>query len=87
MPVMNGIEASIEINKLMADKELTHIVALTSYTNKENDCLKAGMKSLFNKPLMAKDLYKIVCLHFYRLSQTDYEIWEKRRYDDQRSVE
>lgn len=43
MPVMNGIEASREIIKLMKDymlknnieEEMTHIIALTSYTNKD----------------------------------------------------
>lgn len=62
MPQMTGEEASTAIFKLVAKQKKPvnqpAIIALTSQTNlkvKEN-CLKIGMKNLFNKPLNLEDL-------------------------------
>ena len=68
MPEMNGIEATKLILKSMRaymknqniKKNLTHVVALTSYTNKSQECKDAGMINLFNKPLKYKDLNKVI---------------------------
>ena len=60
MPEMDGKEASKRIlshvQKAIQDgeeEELTHIVALTSFTNEKNieECLSIGIKKVYNKPL------------------------------------
>ena len=67
MPIMDGIEASSQIMNLMKDeKDLTHIVALTSYTNKREACKQAGIKDMFNKPIKAKELHSVINQHFFR---------------------
>ena len=69
MPVMNGEEASEAILKLiqrenqkntdqsMALEEVS-IVAVTSHTNSkvEANCIRIGMKAVYNKPLGLEDL-------------------------------
>ena len=71
MPVMGGIEASKHINSLQEQQELAHIVALTAFTNKKTgeDCMNVGIKTILNKPLVYKDLHKIVWKHFYRIEE------------------
>ena len=81
MPVMNGLEASKAIQDIMnesenaADKELTWIVALTSYTDKGTlEQIQAlDIKNTFNKPLDYDNLCRMMQLYFYRLSPEDYE--------------
>lgn len=59
MPVMSGEEASEKILKLEREvrkegnDELTHIVALTSFTNKKvhDNCRSIGIKEVYLKPL------------------------------------
>ena len=62
MPVMDGIKACEKIMQFLNEKspelaESCHILALTSYSNKTEECLKAGMKKVYNKPLNSKDLF------------------------------
>ena len=76
MPVLNGEDASEAILKLVRDKkkqdgksstlEDTSIVAVTSHTNKkvEENCLRIGMKEVFNKPVGLDDLRSIVEKYF-----------------------
>jgi CheY-like chemotaxis protein len=62
MPIMGGIEAADQILR-MANH--TSIVALTSYTGNDikKKCLEVGMKAVYNKPVSAKSLRKILQLY------------------------
>ena len=56
MPIMGGEDASkliLEYMKENTSDELTHIVAVTSFTNKKtiDTCISIGMKSVYAKPL------------------------------------
>ncbi|MHA7055720.1 response regulator [Aquimarina sp. M1] len=55
MPVLDGMQATLEIRKF---DTTTPIIALTASELSEvaNDCKKAGMNDLINKPLNKKDL-------------------------------
>ena len=71
MPVMNGIEATKRILELERERrtgttEMTNIVALTSFTNdsKRRECLEAGMKQVYNKPMSPEILEEIIQLYF-----------------------
>ena len=74
MPVMGGQEATEHILKLMpkpkkGEQELTHIVALTSFTNGkvQENCLKIGMKQVYEKPMkLDPHLNEIMKKYFYR---------------------
>lgn len=80
MPIMNGIDATKLIlqcmrsymvkNKLKIDP--THVVALTSYSNKAKACEDAGFTNIYNKPLKFKDLHRIIWTHHYRVSKNRY---------------
>ena len=75
MPVMDGIQASKLItralNKLMdkGEQELTHIVALTAFSNAKlkEECKAVGIKKVYNKPLNLDMLNEIMNNHFMRL--------------------
>ena len=70
MPVMNGIEAATRITELQSGVEngetLTNIVALTSFTNEKvrKDCITAGMKEVYNKPLQSDTLKELMDKYF-----------------------
>lgn len=51
----------------------THIVAVTSYQVEtfRKDCIKAGMKSMYEKPLAMNRLHMIMWQHFYRLDNEE----------------
>ena len=74
MPVMDGFDSTTAILKLEKEhrgdegEELTHIVALTSYSTLavKNRCLKIGMKGLYNKPLKHTQLKTIMDSHYTR---------------------
>mmetsp|Transcript_2545 Transcript_2545/g.4268 ORF Transcript_2545/g.4268 Transcript_2545/m.4268 type:complete len:160 (-) Transcript_2545:63-542(-) len=86
MPIMNGLQASRLIMRLMRqsgehgrvspeemkenglneDRDLTHIIALTSYTHMAPECIEIGLKECENKPLNADRLYEVIQRHFYR---------------------
>ncbi len=59
MPVLDGMQATIEIRKF--DSEIP-IIALTAseLSEVEEDCRKAGMNDLINKPLNKVDLRKAI---------------------------
>ncbi|EDY81729.1 response regulator receiver domain protein [Verrucomicrobiia bacterium DG1235] len=61
MPVMDGIEATEEIRKNDALKDLP-IVALTahSYSKSEKACFEAGMNGFLTKPAKADQLFEII---------------------------
>ena len=50
MPVMNGIDATKKIKKLMADQVIPNIpiVALTAYLDEKDKCLRSGMSDFCN---------------------------------------
>ncbi len=58
MPVMDGYEASEEIRKLDAHKEVP-IIALTAYAFEEDrkKCLTSGMNDFITKPVNRTILY------------------------------
>ena len=80
MPIMNGIDATIlileQMRTYMAQKKVkddpTHVVALTSYSNKAKACEDAGFVKLYNKPLKFKDLHRIIWTHHYRVTNSRY---------------
>lgn len=58
MPIMNGIEATIKLCKLMKEGKLKDIpiVGLTAYNGERVACLKAGMKRFLTKPTSATEI-------------------------------
>ena len=76
MPVLSGEEASKAILKLLQEHRIQNreaaaledisIVAVTSHTNNlvEANCLRIGMKAVFNKPLGLEDLRSIMEQYF-----------------------
>ena len=74
MPNMDGKEASDLITRalrrLMAlgEEELTHIVALTSFSNAKlkEECALVGIKKVYNKPLNLVMLNEIMKNHYMR---------------------
>ena len=74
MPIMNGHQATKHILRMArqarghGEEELTHIVALTSYTsiNNQKKCREYGMKGVYNKPIRLPELTKVMERHFYR---------------------
>ena len=56
---------------------MTYIVALTAHTNTqiEEECLKAGMKRVLNKPLTLSVLTEIMW-QYYFLKQDEEEVEE-----------
>lgn len=69
------------MQKNNVEEEMTHIIALTSYTNKDQECKDAGMKNLFNKPVRFKDLFKVVWRNHYRVSSEDYRHKYEQRFE------
>jgi two-component system, sensor histidine kinase len=61
MPVMDGIEATIEIRKITGQKE-TPIIAFTAHTTPEDRqmCIKAGMNDMINKPLRKNIVFDVI---------------------------
>lgn len=61
------------------NRELTHIVALTSYTNEKtiNDCKRVGIKKVINKPLSYKTLHKVMWKHYFRVDLEEYKPYYK----------
>ena len=56
MPIMGGEDATkliLEYMKNNTDLDLSHIIAVTSFTNKKtiDTCISIGMKSVYAKPL------------------------------------
>ena len=68
MPVMNGMEASIEIRKYEKEMSLkpSLIIALTALTSlqAEQEALDAGADQFMNKPVSIKKLREVVEEHF-----------------------
>ena len=59
----------------ISNQELTHIVALTSYTNEKvkADCYAAGIKRVINKPLKYKTLHYVMWKHYFRIDLEEYK--------------
>ena len=53
---------------------MTHIIALTAYTNDATiaECNKIGIKKVMNKPINYKILHSIMWLHYYRVTELEY---------------
>jgi len=62
MPEMDGIEATMEIRRLEKGNGRVPIVALTagSIKGEEEKCMKAGMDSFLTKPIVQKELVKVM---------------------------
>ena len=81
MPVMDGKKATQEILKLsskameeMSEEDradlgsgFCNILALTAYTSQanKNECLEAGMKDVYPKPLRADQIMGVLEQYFY----------------------
>jgi len=57
MPVMNGIDATIQILK---EKPGKVIIGVTAFTDQARDMLSAGAKEVIGKPFSMEELIKIV---------------------------
>ena len=75
MPVMDGITSARKITQLTCDSETTSIFAVTAYTdqNTKSECLAAGMKGVYNKPMQFKDVHRIMWLHHHRVGHEEYQ--------------
>jgi CheY-like chemotaxis protein len=62
MPEMDGLEASIQINKIYSKQEKPKIIALTANAMKEDRdaCFESGMDDYLSKPLLINDLYNVI---------------------------
>jgi CheY-like chemotaxis protein len=62
MPEMDGIEATMEIRRLEKGNGRIPIVALTagSIKGEEEKCMNAGMDSFLTKPIVQKELVKVL---------------------------
>ena len=81
MPVMNGITAAqtisdhIRLNTKEGEQPVqTAIYAVTAYTDQKTkeDCVAAGMKAVFNKPMEFKHLQRIMWTDFYGLPEAEW---------------
>lgn len=63
MPIMDGIDATLEIRKTHPDLP---IVAQTAYTmgNDRNRCMEAGCSDFITKPIRRQQLYEVIAKHF-----------------------
>lgn len=80
MPEMDGFQSTEKILEALHDSQegpsaICNIVALTSYTDQKTRerCLDLGMKDVYNKPLDASSLKRILLLYYYGLSETQLE--------------
>lgn len=62
MPVMDGLQATQEIRKLVDKDDSIHIVALTAYTTDdfEKKCLNIGMDTFLTKPVSDTKILKLI---------------------------
>lgn len=62
MPVMNGFEATAEINRLYSPTQRPVIIALTGNSEEgdREECMAAGMKGFITKPIMADAVREII---------------------------
>ena len=64
MPIMNGIEATIEIRKLEKSsseaKNPVPVIAMTADHDVESECKEAGMNDYLTKPITPQDLIDYV---------------------------
>lgn len=66
MPVMDGIECTIQLKKMMKDNIIPNIniIGLTAFTSKleVESCLNAGMLEVLFKPLRLNDFCELLTL-------------------------
>ena len=77
MPVMNGVEATIQIRKLNdIFKANIPIVAMTANAGAAEikACMDAGMNDTLIKPFALSSLISLLNLHLYNQKNNDYEI-------------
>ena len=62
MPEMDGLEATREIRRRLPPGRQPHIAGITSGASgaQREDCVRAGMDDLMNKPLRAGDLVRTI---------------------------
>lgn len=87
MPVMNGMEAVMEIRDLNQAGQLKknpYIIAVTAFAlqGDREKCLEAGMDAYVTKPVYKKDLHDAIQLALGNTHFTHPEIDEKRRKED-----
>ncbi len=80
MPTMDGYEATQQIRKLEAERQLkpAHIIALTAGTDKENRdrCRQSGMDGYLTKPFSISDIQKYIEIYL-RPRFPDTNMFEK----------
>ncbi len=69
MPVMNGLEATIEIRKLEQQLDVEHrvpIIAITAFAfeHDKQNCLDAGMDDYLTKPYRPQELIDRIKIYF-----------------------
>ena len=65
--------ASLLIDGVNEDNDLTHIVPVTSYQNFEDKCAKVGMRQVHYKPINPSVVFEIVKRHFERLPEEEVQ--------------
>ena len=55
-------------------EKITTIVALTSFTTNsvKQECYEAGIVKVINKPLLFKQLHKVMWQYYFRVPKDDY---------------
>lgn len=75
MPVMDGFQATIELKKMMASREIAYIpiIACTAFVgaDKTERCFECGMEGKITKPVSKTKISKI--LETYHLIHSDHE--------------
>ena len=69
MPLMDGIEAAVEIRKLEAARNYpyTYILGLSASPEKKGKCLECGMDDFFATPVSMSDLALLIKKKFETL--------------------
>jgi len=65
MPILNGFEATKSIRKLIEERQINklNIVGTTANVidrSLKKNCIKTGFDDIISKPIMRKDLRKII---------------------------
>lgn len=66
MPVMDGLEASRQLNRVLSKEQRPVIVAVTAnaMTDDREKCLAAGMDDYLSKPLKSQAIAEVISSHF-----------------------
>jgi CheY-like chemotaxis protein len=69
MPVMDGIEATRQIDAIIPTSDCPYVVALTANARKEDEraCFECGMDGFLSKPIQVDELLDVLTRAFLRI--------------------